>query len=220
MYRQYISNVISKHTLGKLTEIVKLNLEIITRFRVEPNPCHGFIGSAGELDFAYHSILQIGRQGSETGSGHFSLGDQSSGAVLVRLGPIRLGPARREARGISFHVHRLFGVIDPAKAERLLNRLHVIDGRFLCSFLKLDQPNLLLGVMILLQPLAEVITMGHIKRFTDFHTIFSVIARSTATKQSPHDGRNEIGSTEQHWLADDSGATKAPLAMRGDMQGA
>src|SRR5678815_740356 len=63
-----------------------------------------------------------------TGRLHAALLDESSDDVAVALGPHASRPARGESLAVPLLVHRLGLAVDPAVAQRDVERLRVVDA--------------------------------------------------------------------------------------------
>src|SRR6185436_6395912 len=97
-------------------------------------------------------LLERGATGGTHPSGRLELLD----ALDVDEAPHGAGFARREALAISSLVHALAHAVDPAEAERFVERFPVRDARLARALVEEADPDLGRGVVVLLQPGAQL----------------------------------------------------------------
>src|SRR5438034_6552072 len=106
----------------------------------------------------------------ETGRGYSPLGQELLDARDVRVRPVAVRPAWREAGRVALVVDRFVLALDPAIGEPFLDRFFVTDARLAGGLLVIDQPDFP-GVGVMLgepaSPL-EAITDG--ERLADVHS--------------------------------------------------
>src|SRR5438270_12343900 len=85
---------------------------------------------------------------------HPALRDQAAHPALVRRRPVRPVPARRKLLRVLFLVDPLDDAVDPAEAQRLLDRVVVRDPGLAGVLLVEDEPDLGLGLAMGREPSA------------------------------------------------------------------
>ncbi len=118
-------------------------------------------GDVGPLPEGHRDAGVAGRAGRTSGVGDQALGGQPREAPQVHLRPVAVRPAWRESLGPRLVVDPLHLAVDPAEAQRLLDRFDVGDARLAGVRLVVGEPDLGLCGVVALEPSAPVGARAH-----------------------------------------------------------
>src|SRR5579884_703636 len=96
---------------------------------------------------------------------HLARFDQLFHPRDVRVRPLALGLARREALHETLLVQAFLHAVDPAEAERFLHRLFIFDARFAGAFLVVHEPDFGFRRAVLFEPCAPLSAVLRVERF-------------------------------------------------------